>query len=474
MAPARETKRIWLILFLVPFIAAGLFVIVLGIRTVPEKPLPGFALAAFGLFFLSIPCGVLALMHYGGREERRRAERRAANPDRPWTWREDFASGVIHPEGEIGSVFALAFSLFWNAAAAAGAWAGIREYLETGDWRFLIVLVFPAAGAALLCWAVTHTRRWLRYRKSVLRLDATPAEIGGRLEGTILVPTRLEPAGGFDLTLDCLRRTRDRDNDTHDTILWQERTRVAGPVPSHPHAETAIRVSIPIPPNCEPWNDETPDHQVIWQLRVIAKVAGAPDLNQLFEVPVFRTRPQDPAERREPLPDGFIRPSARAVRPAASRVRMEGTAEGAEFVFPPAGGWKSVPAFLVSFAVTAGIAWGIAKAGAPLIFPVVVAAFGLIPTLLFLWSAAGEVRLVTGSQGVKLTYRLLGFRKAWRAEAGEVLEAGISVMLQSGHTPHYGFLLRRRNGKPLFVFAMIADKGEADWLASEIDRRLPR
>ena len=468
-----ESVPVGLILFLLLFIIAGLFVIVVGLRmAVRQGLLPGAATAAFGVFFLSIPSGALALLIYGRREARRQAERRAANPDRPWTWRDDFATGVLRAEGGAETGFVTVFALFWNAAALAGAWAGVREYRQTGDWRFLLVLLFPAAGAAFLYWAVLHTWRRLRYRNSVLRLDTTPVEIGGRLKGTILIPPRLDPAAGFELTLDCLRRTRDSDNDVHDRILWEESSRVTGPVASWPEAATAIPVSVQIPEECEAWDDAAPDRQVIWRLRVAADVPGA-NLEQLFEVPVFRTRPEAAAGPREPLPEGFMRPSARAVAPASTRARIEGLPEGAAFVFPPAGGLRSIPAFLIALAVTVGIAWGISMAGAPLIFPLAVSAFGLIPALAFLWSAAGEVRVLIGVRGVKLTYRLLGIHKSWRAGPGEVLEAGISVMAQSRQTPSYGILLRRRNARPLYVLAMLADRSEAEWIASELNRRLP-
>jgi hypothetical protein len=158
--------------------------------------------------------------------------------------------------------------------------------------------------------------------------------------------------------------------------------------------------------------------------------------------------------------------------PAVSRVRIEPSIEGAKFVFPPPGGPKSIAGFLACLAVTAGIAWGISKAGAPLLFTVVASAFGLIPAVVFLWSAAGEVRVLIGPRGVELIYRLLGFEKAWRAAPGEVLEAGISVAGQYGQAPSYVILLRRQNSNPLWIVAMLAGKDEADWIASEINRRL--
>src|SRR5665811_1431808 len=90
---------------------------------------------------------------------------------------------------------------------------------------------------------------------------------------------------------------RDSNNDTHDRILWEESTRVATPGAFWPEAGTAIPVSVQIPEECEAWDDAAPDRQVIWRLRVAADAPGA-NLEQVFEVPVFRTRPEDPARPR--------------------------------------------------------------------------------------------------------------------------------------------------------------------------------
>ncbi len=457
--------------FLVPFLLAGLAAVVIGIGLAVKGQWPqGLALAAFGVVFLAFPCGLAALLLYSRREERRRAEQRAANPGRPWLWRDDFARGVLPAKGEAGLLFITGFSLFWNAAALAGAVLAVREYAQKGDWRILLILIFPLFGAGLLYWALAQTLRWLRFRRCVFHMSAAPAAIGGSLKGVVLIPPRLDPAAGFEVKLSCLRRTHGSD-DTQEHILWEAGARVPGPVPSYPEALTAVPVSIPIPPECEPWNDESADRQVIWRLRVSAAVPGA-DLNLIFEVPVFRTLPEDPSQPRETLPDGFIRPASRGEAPAPSRVRIVSVPGGTQFILAPPGGAASALGCLLSLAFTVAVAMVISKAGAPLIFPLVAGLFGMIVVLALLWAAAGEVRLTMGSDGVVLTYRLLGFQKSWKAPPGEVLEAGISVMAQTNQNPSYGIMLRRRVSKPLIVFAMLRDKSQADWLASEFNRRL--
>jgi len=462
-----------LIVLLVLFIVAGLLAIGEGARAALRHGLiTGAAVTAFGLFFLSFPLAVLGLLMRARREERQREERRQADPARPWNWRDDFVTGIVHPESDPATGFAAGFSLFWAAAASAGGWAGVREFRQTHNWRFLIALVFPAVGAALLLWSAARVRRWFWYRRSVLRLERTPAEIGGWIQGGIFVPRRLEPLDGFQVSLTCSRRIRDADGDTDESVLWQDRVCVPGAASSYPEAQTRISVSIPIPEDCEPWDDETPDRQVVWQLRVTAKIPGAPRLDQVFDAPVFRTRPEDPDRGREALPDGFLRAPAQVVPPARPHVRIEPAAGGAVFLFPAAGGRKSLFAFMIGAGLTLGFAWWMGKLGVPLIFSVALAAFGLVPTLVFLWSGAGEVRIFIGAHGVELVYGLLGFRKSWKSAPGEVLEAGISVLGSQPNQPFHTILLRRRKLKPLWVLAPLADRSEAEWIASEINRRL--
>jgi len=127
---------------------------------------------------------------------------------------------------------------------------------------------------------------------------------------------------------------------------------------------------------------------------------------------------------------------------------------------------------VIGAGLTLGFAWWMSKIGVPLIFSVALAAFGLVPTLVFLWSGAGEVRIFIGANGLELVYGLLRFRKSWKSAPGEVLEAGISVVGSRLNQPFHTILLRRRKLKPLWVLAPLADRSEAEWIASEINRRL--
>lgn len=179
----------WLILILRLVFLAGPLILAFGLRTAArQNPPTGILMVAFSILFLAIPAGALALVYYGRRQQRQQEALQAAHPGQPWKWREDFDTGILHPEGDGETSFAAIFALLWNAAALAGAWAGIREYRQTGDWRLLLVVLFPAFEALFLRRTLTGARRRLRYRHSVFRMDGTPAWTGGRLKGTILIP----------------------------------------------------------------------------------------------------------------------------------------------------------------------------------------------------------------------------------------------------------------------------------------------
>lgn len=169
-----------------------------------------------------------------------------------------------------------------------------------------------------------------------------------------------------------------------------------------------------------------------------------------------------------------MRSAARVRAPSSIRVRIEGAPGGVHFIFPPYGGARHIPALLITLgAVSAGL-WIMVKAGAPLVFPLAVGAFGLIPIVALYWSIAGEVRLRAGTHGVTLAYRGPGFRKTFLAGPDEILDAGIAALTDTTQARTYGILLRRREAKPLYVLAMLLDRAEAEWAAAEIKRHLPR
>src|SRR5512140_3187940 len=105
-----------LLLFLVPFFLAGLYIISDGVTSLAHgqpvsKALP---VVIFGVVFFSVPLLMLLMVAGGARSAADRATLRAQNPDRPWIYRKDWSDGLIADRKRSAAwpmlLFAAAFS----------------------------------------------------------------------------------------------------------------------------------------------------------------------------------------------------------------------------------------------------------------------------------------------------------------------------------------------------------------------------
>src|ERR1700687_3744166 len=85
-----------LYLFALPFCAFGLFAAVWSIERLCAGDLAmGAYTAMVALVFGGAGFGLVYAFRWGTRSAQARDRLRAANPDQPWLWREDWASGRI-------------------------------------------------------------------------------------------------------------------------------------------------------------------------------------------------------------------------------------------------------------------------------------------------------------------------------------------------------------------------------------------
>jgi hypothetical protein len=163
------------------------------------------------------------------------------------------------------------------------------------------VLLFPAIGVLLLAGAVFALLRRRRYGVSVLELATLPAPVGRALAGMVRTKAVFDPAGGFVVRLECVRRTvtgSGKHRSTHETLRWSGERTIPGATADA--RGIAIPVAVAIPPEAQATDGTNPRDRVLWRLQVSAAVDGI-DFGTQFEVPVFRT-----AESETPFTPGEL------------------------------------------------------------------------------------------------------------------------------------------------------------------------
>ena len=159
------------------------------------------------------------------------------------------------------------FTAFWNLISSPVGFLGVRAAIQEGKPAALLALLFPLVGIGLLIWAVRSTLRYRKYGVSRLELSTVPGVIGRTLTGMVRAPAKMQPDGGFQVTLSCVRRVTTRsgkNTSTSESILWQEERLVPGE-PSRTAAamETHIPVAFRLPADAAACDDTDSNNRVL-------------------------------------------------------------------------------------------------------------------------------------------------------------------------------------------------------------------
>ena len=347
------------------------------------------------LTFGGVGIGGIVAAFAGRRKLEEGQAREGRNPGAPWLWREDWASRRIADGSRTQVWFAWGFAALWNLVSLPSAVLAVRAALNDGNRVALIALLFPLVGAGLLVWAVRATLRYQRYGVSLFELATLPAPVGHALEGTVRAPAELRPPEGFQVVLSCVRRVTTgsgRNRSTSETVLWQDERRVRA-------TGTGIPIAFAIPPDAMPSDSTHASDRTLWRLAVSAEVPGV-DYAATFEVPVFRTAASDqPRTDEERAVAGQSAIPANYRQPAGSRIEVSTTRRGTEILFPRARNPGMAAGVTVFLAIWLGATWATIALHAPLVFPIVFGAFGVLLTFLALdqWL---RVTRVTAGDGV--------------------------------------------------------------------------
>ena len=220
--------------------------------------------------------------------------------DEPWRRRPDWASGRVQDESAsaatgsglaIGWLFVVLWFgglfLFGLLVRAAARRPGQPE----AGSAYLILGVFALAGLLPLVLVLRETRHRTRYGACVFAMSTVPGVIGGRLEGTIEIPARLDPGARVRATLTCWRRSL--SSGFSDDVMWEVPAIDAGVYGAFP---TRVPLSFEIPFSCSASHPDGVRGGIYWRLQAEG-LEGAPGLDASFVVPVFLTSQSRKPER---------------------------------------------------------------------------------------------------------------------------------------------------------------------------------
>ena len=252
------------------------------------------------------------------------------------------------------------------------------------------------------CICQDHHLRYRKYGVSRFELSTIPGVIGHRLAGRVRATLDLQPAEGFRVALTCLRRITTRSgksSSTSETILWQDERRVQG---EQSRDYTGMGINIPVsfalPPDAVASDASNPSNRVLWRLEISASLPGV-DYDSTFEVPVFRTAASEqPASAEERA--GSETSLAAFHQAASSRIAVTTRGGRTEILFPAArnlGAAAGLTVFTLIWWGTVGIQLYL---HAPIIFPIVTAAFGLLLLVgaFDLWLKVSRVTVGAGTR----------------------------------------------------------------------------
>jgi hypothetical protein len=454
-----------IVLFLLPFAAAGVFAAVQALRAARSADWgqAGF-LTIFVLVFGGVGFGGLTAVALGWRRVAEAEDREARHPDAPWLWRADWASGLITDSSHSEMWTAWVFAALWNLVSVPSAVLAVRAAMHEGNRLALIALLFPIVGLGLVVRAVRATLRYRRFGTSPFALSTVPGVVGHALEGTVRAPAGLRPAEGFRVVLSCIQRETTgsgKNRSTTERILWQDERRTMG-------GGAGIPVAFAIPPDAAPTDPGRASSGVLWRLQLTGEVPGV-DYVATFEVPVFRT----PASEAPPTDADRAVAAASLVpadyrQPTGSRIEVSTTRRGTEIYFPPARNAGFAAGLTAFFGIWVGAIVLTIVLHAPIIFPIVFGAFGLLLAFFVLDAWLGVTRVTAGDGQVTVASGWLTPRKERTLRASDVADVTTKIGSQAGTTPYYDLTIVTTAGKRVAAGGGVRDKREAEWLAGKI------
>jgi hypothetical protein len=472
-------SAVFLFLFGLPFLGIGIFAIKKAVsKFIEGKTKDALMLGLFGLIFASAGLGMMFLSVWARKKSQQDAELKALHPDQPWLLRADWAAGRIKSstsaQVKMYSIMALAFC----GIGAMYTFAALPKELHNGNYKALIVLIFPMIGIGFLIAVVRAMLARRRFGDCFFELAQIPAPLGGTLEGLIQTGARLQLEHGLHLKLSCIRRVVSGSGNSRsvsETILWQDEKVFTSnaDLPEPEPGRSGIPVFFKLPAN-KPECFARGNEAIIWRLAAKAKMAG-PDFSATFDVPVFKVAGAAGAEVDEPDPTASLQmPVEEIRRDEHSRIQFTDGPGGREFYFPAARNLGTTLLLTAIFFVWTGFTAAAYLGFKSLFFEIV---FSLVDVLIFvaclnLWFKSSRVTI--DSTGVRAANRWLIFGRTRNFDAGNIARFETKVGMTSGQRTFQDIQLITRADKKITIASGIASQPEAAWLVQEMTKALGR
>ncbi|MEO1035555.1 MAG: DUF3592 domain-containing protein [Pseudomonadota bacterium] len=391
----------------------------------------------------------------------------------PWLVNPAWQGEPIRSEAKRTMRMAWVFAGFWNLVSLPLPFLLVREISEKENYLALIGLVFPIVGIGLIAWAFRVSREWWRYGPAPVELDPFPGAIGGHVGGRIRLAIPADPAQRFELTLSLIHSTEDSDSRS-ERAQWQHTQRVrATSLGAGSQVEFRFDVPDDLPP-ADAVTDSGSYH--IWRLSIAAQTDG-PDLNRVYQIPVYATGAQSSAVSERELEFARSEQSSFDDAAVARQFEIRRGMLYPEFVFPIGrhlgmasmgilfGGGFSVAGFLL-----------FTKGEAPIMGSVFALVGGII--LLFsLYSAGNALTITRSGAEIKTRRTWLGLPLASRAVdlmQLKQLRVAQTMSSQSGgrHTVYYSIELVDENDKGVCIGEGLRGMNEVEAMLRALRREL--
>ena len=460
-------------LFGLPFAALGLVALVAGVRRYPAEPNAIVGIIVGGVFTM---VGVLLMVgaRYGAVSAARTDELKASNPEKPWMWRGDWASGVIKDSNKGSTIGIWIFSVIWCSVCFPVTFLAAPQ-LKEQKWMSLLILLFPVAGIFLLISAVYQTLRSMKFGTSKCHLDRVPIVPGRTFRGHIEVGRETAPVDGYQVRIACVRSqtTRSgRNRSTTETLLWDAEIMVPPSAAMRSPMGTRIPFELAAPPDAHVTDETDFYDRYEWRLSANAELAGV-DYAAQFEVPVFQTGEvadgSDFAvfEQRHRAEAG-----RREIKPASGVQIMALPGGGAEYRSHAKRTVGSVLQALFFLALWNGAIAAMFYFHAPWGFPAV---FIVIDLLLLVSSFdffLGLATIAVDKTGVRMRKEWLGIGSTKMVEASAI--ASIDGTTPAPNSKAFALTMTLSDGSKQTLTGYLTDRESADIVAAKMMADLGR